>query len=65
MKKLALLCLLIVPLLGATPQGTAPEGFQHWTSASLERMNQELHAKVAANPNQAATQQLCAQRPAF
>jgi mannose-6-phosphate isomerase-like protein (cupin superfamily) len=58
MKKLWLLCLLATPLFAAAPQATAPEGFEHWTPASLRQMSQTLGAKAAADPHNASSQQL-------
>ena len=58
MKRLWLLCLSLVPVLVAVPQATAPEGFEHWTQASLRQMAQTLGAKAAADPHHAASQQL-------
>lgn len=58
MKKLALLCLLALPVLAATPLGTAPEGFQHWSLGSLQAPTQALTAKAAADAHHVASQQL-------
>ena len=58
MKKLWLLCFLAVPLLIAVPEDTAPEGFDHWTPASLAPMTQALSTKAASEPHHSATQRL-------
>jgi mannose-6-phosphate isomerase-like protein (cupin superfamily) len=58
MKKLWLLCFLSVPLTVTVPEETSPEGFVHWTSASLAPMVQALGAKAASDPHKAATQRL-------
>ncbi len=58
MKKLTLLCLLAMPLLAALPQSTAPEGFQHWSSASIQSLVQTLAKDAAADPHHLAAKQL-------
>ncbi len=58
MKKLWLLCCLAVPLMVAAPEETAPDGFLHWTSASLAPMTQALAGKAASDPHHSATQRL-------
>jgi mannose-6-phosphate isomerase-like protein (cupin superfamily) len=58
MKKLWLLCCLAMPLLAAVPEETAPDGFLHWTPASLAPMAQALGAKAASDPHHAGTQRL-------
>ena len=59
MKRLWLLSALAVPLAVVLPQETAPpEGFLHWTSASLAPMTQALAGKAASDPHHSATQRL-------
>ncbi len=58
MKKLTLLYLLLLPLLAALPQSTAPEGFQHWSSASIQSLVQTLAKDAAADPHHLAAKQL-------
>ena len=50
MKKRFVCLLLATPLLLAA-QITAPEGFEHWTSADLGRVGQALSADAAADPH--------------
>jgi len=59
MKRLWLLSALAVPLAVALPQETAPpEGFLHWTPASLAPMTQALAGKAASDPHHSGTQRL-------
>ncbi len=58
MKRLWFLCLLIMPLLVAAPQETAPPGFEHWTVASLKALTQALSTEAAADPHRFAVNQL-------
>jgi mannose-6-phosphate isomerase-like protein (cupin superfamily) len=58
MKKLWLICLLALPLLAAMPSGDAPEGFEHWTAASLKQVGDTLDQKAATDPHHMATEQL-------
>jgi hypothetical protein len=58
MKKLWLLCLLALGLLPATAQETAPEGFEHWTAASLKELDQELTKEAAGNAHHIGVRRL-------
>ncbi len=58
MKRLWFSCLLIMPLLVAAPQETAPPGFEHWTAASLKALTQALSTEAAADPHRFAVNQL-------
>jgi mannose-6-phosphate isomerase-like protein (cupin superfamily) len=58
MKKLCLLCLLLVPALAAVPQDTAPDGFKLWNGAALAPIVQSLGTKAASDPHHAATERL-------
>lgn len=59
MKKLWLSSLLAAPaLLLAAPQTTPPEGFEHWTQASLQPIEHTLSTQAAADPHHFAVQQL-------
>jgi len=51
MKRLWPLCLLALALLPATAQnqGKVPEGFEHWSAASLKEMQQQLAKEAAGN----------------
>jgi mannose-6-phosphate isomerase-like protein (cupin superfamily) len=51
------ICFFCVPLFLAA-QGTAVEGFDHWTTASLTSMSEPLAAAAAADAHHAATKQL-------
>jgi len=50
--------LFVLALLVASAQPTSPEGFQHWTTASLTQMAQELRTEAASNPHHIATRRL-------
>ena len=47
MKRLCMLCLLGFFLLPVTAQETAPNGFEHWTAASLKQIEGELRSEAA------------------
>ncbi len=57
-KRLCFLCVLILPFAMAMPEGTSPEGFEHWTSATLGEAEKTLSAKAATDPHRVALQQL-------
>jgi len=57
-KILMLLCLLMLPIAAATPDGAIPEGYEHWTPASLEDAAKVLSIKAAADPHHSASKQL-------
>lgn len=59
MKQWWLLGALALPFAVAVPQETAaPDGFLHWTPASLAPMTQGLAGKAASDPHHAGTQRL-------
>jgi mannose-6-phosphate isomerase-like protein (cupin superfamily) len=58
MKRLQWLYLLFTPVLFVAAQGTAPEGFQHWTTASIQGLSQTLAKDAAADPHHAVAKQL-------
>jgi mannose-6-phosphate isomerase-like protein (cupin superfamily) len=58
MRKLWLLCFVLIPLSGVAPQATSPEGFKYWPAASLNDDVQALTQKAASDPHHLATQQL-------
>lgn len=58
MTKFFVCFLLATPLLFAAPQATAPEGFEHWTSAELGRVGQALATEAASDPHHFAVKQL-------
>jgi mannose-6-phosphate isomerase-like protein (cupin superfamily) len=49
MKKLCLLFLLTLALLPATAQEAVPEGFEHWTAASLMQIDREIAKEASTN----------------
>jgi len=59
MKKCLAFCVLCIPMLLAA-QGSAVEGFDHWTASSLASMSKPLTAAAASDPHHAATKQLSA-----
>jgi mannose-6-phosphate isomerase-like protein (cupin superfamily) len=58
MKRVCLLCLLAVPFLFAAAQETAPEGFLHWTPATLQNIAQGLAKNAATDPHHVAVKQI-------
>ena len=58
MKRLFVCFLLATPLLFAAPQASAPEGFEHWTTADLWRLGQAVNADAASDPHHIAVKQL-------
>jgi mannose-6-phosphate isomerase-like protein (cupin superfamily) len=58
MKKLWLICLVLVPLSGTTPQVASPEGFKCWPAASMNQAAQNLAQQAASDPHHFAVQQL-------
>src|SRR5260370_27423220 len=44
--------------LSAAPQATAPEGFEHWTTADLWRLGQAVNPDAASDPHHIAVKQL-------
>jgi mannose-6-phosphate isomerase-like protein (cupin superfamily) len=57
MKRFLVCFLLAIPLLLAA-QSTAPEGFEHWTTADLGRVAQDLTTAAASDPHHFAVKQL-------
>jgi len=58
MKRLWLLCLLAVVQLPVTAQQTAPEGFEHWSQASVKDMSQDLKKEAAKSAQHLASRRL-------
>ena len=58
MKRLLLLSLLFAPVLLLAAQETAPEGFEHWSKASLEGLSGVLSREAASDPHHFAVKQL-------
>ena len=58
MKKLWLLCILVVPLLVVVAQEAAPPGFEQWTTASLKQDAQKLRSDAATDPHHFAVELL-------
>jgi mannose-6-phosphate isomerase-like protein (cupin superfamily) len=50
--------LLVLALIVASAQETAPDGFQLWTSTSLMQMAQELKTEAARSPQHLAARKL-------
>jgi mannose-6-phosphate isomerase-like protein (cupin superfamily) len=58
MKRVWSLLSLALALLPATAQEVVPEGFEHWTAASLKQIDQEIAKDAAANAQHIATRRL-------
>jgi mannose-6-phosphate isomerase-like protein (cupin superfamily) len=58
MKRLWLICLLAVVQLPVTAQQTAPEGFEHWSPASIKELNQDLKKEAAKSAQHLASRRL-------
>jgi mannose-6-phosphate isomerase-like protein (cupin superfamily) len=52
-----LLCMFAVATV-VTAQDTPPEGFQHWTADSLQKIDQSLGSEAASNPQRVGTRRL-------
>jgi len=50
--------LFVLAVFVASAQETVPEGFQHWTSASLSQIAKELRTEAATAPHHVATRRL-------
>ncbi len=57
MKTFLLSWLLCIPML-VLAQGTAVEGFEHWTPAALGQISQTLASTAASDPHRFAVKQL-------
>ena len=58
MKRLCLLSLIAIPLLVVKSEEPVPQGFEHWTPATLQRARQALAADAATDPHHFAVKQL-------
>jgi mannose-6-phosphate isomerase-like protein (cupin superfamily) len=58
MNKFCMVAMLALPLLWAAPDGGVPAGFEHWSTAVLEQMDQKLDASAATDPHRFAVQQM-------
>ncbi len=58
MKRLCLLCPVVILLLAAGAQEAAPAGFEQWTPASLKRFENKMHADATADPHHFAVELL-------
>jgi len=58
MKRLTLLCLLFPPIMLLAAQETAPEGFEHWTRASIQDLTGVLAKQATIDPQHSAVKQL-------
>jgi mannose-6-phosphate isomerase-like protein (cupin superfamily) len=50
--------LFVLAVVVSSAQDTVPEGFQHWTSASLRQIGQELRTEAAPAPHHVAGRRL-------
>ena len=57
MKRLWLLSLLLVPFSVAAPENSIPEGYEHWTPASLKEISKTLSVQSSTDAHHSATQQ--------
>ena len=51
MRRLWLLSALAVPFLVVAAQENIPLGFEQWTAASLQQLDQKLHQEAATDPH--------------
>ena len=58
MKFVVLACMLAIPALAAGPADGPPEGFEHWTAASIKEASQSLKQKAASDPSHMASERL-------
>ena len=58
MKRLWLLCPMLVLLLGAVAQEDAPAGFEQWTPSSLKQYQQKMHQDAVNDPHHFAVELL-------
>jgi mannose-6-phosphate isomerase-like protein (cupin superfamily) len=58
MKRAPFLCILFAPIFLFAAQETTPEGFEHWTNASLHSISQTLTDDAARDPHHFAVKQL-------
>lgn len=58
MKRLILLSLLSASMTLLAAQQTAPEGFEHWSKASLDGISSVLAREAASDPHHFAVKQL-------
>jgi len=58
MKKLWMLCLLLIPATHVRPQSAAPEGFHYWSVTSLSEKVPMLAQQAASDSHHVAVQQL-------
>jgi len=57
MRKL-MLCCLAIPLLTVAAQEKLPQGFEHWTAASLKEMATAQHGEAASDAHHVSTRRL-------
>lgn len=58
MKRAWVLGVVAAPIFLVAARQTAPEGFEHWTKASLESVSQILAGDAASDPHRFAVKQL-------
>jgi mannose-6-phosphate isomerase-like protein (cupin superfamily) len=58
MKRLSLLSLVAIPFLVVRSEEPGPQGFEHWSPASSQRVAQALATEAAADPHHFAVKQL-------
>ncbi len=59
-KKLWLLCPVVILLLAAAAQEATPSGFEQWTPASLKRFESKMHTDASTDPHHFAVELLAA-----
>jgi len=55
MKKLLLLCLLVIPFVAVNSQAPMLTGFEHWSAADLQALDKTLGEKAATDAHHAAS----------
>lgn len=58
MKRVWWLSLILIPLLFAKSEEPVPQGFEHWSTASLKTLGQTLNSEAASDPHHFAVKQL-------
>jgi mannose-6-phosphate isomerase-like protein (cupin superfamily) len=58
MRKIGLLCVMLIPLSAVSLDNAAPEGFKLWPAASLNQISHDLAEQAASDPHHFGVQQL-------
>jgi mannose-6-phosphate isomerase-like protein (cupin superfamily) len=58
MRKVALLCMMLLPVSAVPLDNGAPEGFKLWPAASLNQITHELGEEAPSDPHHFAVRQL-------